>query len=93
MKMRPNETSFVGAVTAVRPAGDKIGFEVRLEIEAVTTPPESDFIGLLPGSAREFYLPGTPHLTVGARYACTATMLGGPGGERAVLRTARIKRR
>jgi hypothetical protein len=92
MQLRPNETRFVAIVAAIEGMADGIGADVACEIESVVTPRDEDFLGLTPGETRHFFFAGAARVVAGRRYTCTATMLGGPGGERAVLRTVRATR-
>ena len=93
MQLQPNETRFIATVTAVDAMRDGHGRDVVCAIESVTTSADDDFLGLTPGELRHFYFPGDEPVTPNVRYACTGTMLGGPGHERAVLRTLHATRR
>jgi hypothetical protein len=93
MKLHPNETRFVATIAAISSTPDGVGSDVTCQVESVATPHDQDFLGLTPGETRHFYFPGDTRVIAGRRYTCTATMLGGPGGERAVLRTLRAARR
>ena len=89
MKAAPNQTSVKAVIKRVAPAADGHGSELDLEILANESPnPDADFLQPKKGDRLKVFAADPGKLGKGARIQATLGLLGGPAGERAVLRDA-----
>lgn len=87
MNAAPNQTSVKAVVKHVAPAADGHGNELELEILAnESQDPAADFLQPKKGDRLKVFVAGLGKLAAGARIRATLGLLGGPAGERAVLR-------
>ena len=90
MRIKPNKTIVEGRVARIEPAADGIGAEVEIEIErSRSAEGHEDFIGARPGSKIRMFAAAPEELEAGRRYRLTASLLGGPGGERVIVESAK----
>ena len=90
MRVKPNKTIVEGRVSRIEPAADGIGAEVEIEVDsAESAAGHQDFIGAKPGSKVKMFAAVPEELQHGRRYRLTASLLGGPGGERVVVESAK----
>ena len=90
MRIKPNKSIVEGRVKSIAPAADGIGAEVEIEVErAGSAEGHDDFIGARPGTKLKLFAAVPEELEAGRRYKVTASVLGGPGGERVVVESAK----
>ncbi|AWN47660.1 hypothetical protein DK419_16170 [Methylobacterium terrae] len=94
MQLKPNMTVIEGQAKSVDPAPDGWGETVEFAVEQ-SGPADgySDFLKASPGSTVTMFTaePGT--VQPGLSYTVTASVLGGPTGERVVLQDVKAKDR
>jgi hypothetical protein len=89
MRIKPNETVLKARVRRVEPEPDGEGANLHLEILGNESPaPDRDFLRPENGSTLTVYAAGEHGLKVGDVVRARAKLLGGPGGERAVLESS-----
>jgi hypothetical protein len=90
VRLKPNQTIVRGQVRAIRPEPDGRGAEIDLEVlDNETTSPENDFLRPAHGAVLTAYLAEAARFKVGDQVRARATLMGGPNGERAVLRSVK----
>ena len=90
MLIKPNKTQLEGKVHRVERAADGIGAEVEIEISSSKAAGgHQDFIGARPGARVKMFAAVPDELEAGKNYRLTASVLGGPGGERVVIEKVR----
>ncbi|SFU93723.1 hypothetical protein SAMN02799631_03270 [Methylobacterium sp. 174MFSha1.1] len=94
MQLRPNKTVIEGQATSVDPAPDGWGANVEFAVER-SRPADgfTDFLGAAPGSTVKMFTAEPEAVQPGRSYTVTASVLGGPRGERVVIQDAQAKRR
>lgn len=92
MQMRPNKTVIEGQATSVAPAPDGWGANVEFAV-ARSAPAEgfSDFLGATLGTTVRLFTAEPSAVQPGLSYTVTASVLGGPRGERAVIQDAKVQ--
>lgn len=90
MQLAPNKTILTGTVDHVETAADGWGANVQFTVTS-SEPADghADFTGATPGATLQIFAAQPELVEPGAGYELTATVLGGPGGERIVLQDAR----
>jgi hypothetical protein len=89
MQIRPNKTLLEGRIKRVDHAADGFGADIEFEVEtAQAAEGYADFVGAAPGSVLTIFAADPEALRAGGAYQVTATVLGGPDGERVVLENA-----
>ncbi|HYD11688.1 MAG TPA: hypothetical protein VEC11_02450 [Allosphingosinicella sp.] len=92
MRIKPNRT--VVEATVERIARDPGGFGCNVEILVAKSKAAQgfeDFLQAKPGSKLTLFAPDPTGIKTGKSYALTASVLGGPSGERVVLEKAEAK--
>lgn len=90
MHLKPNRTILDGTVERIDQAANGWGADVVFRVRASQAADGfEDFIGAQPGAALQVFAAEPEAVRLGGRYRLTATVLGGPGGERVVLEEAR----
>jgi hypothetical protein len=90
MRIKPNKSIVEGRISRIERAADGIGAEVEIEVERSNSAEgHEDFIGARPGTTVKMFAAVPEELETGRRYKLTASVLGGPGGERVVVESAR----
>src|SRR5262245_3279527 len=89
MNAAPNQTCVKAVVKQITPATDGYGSEVDLESLAnESANPAADYLQPKKGDRLKVFAAAPGKLDKGARIRATLGLLGGPTGERAVLRNA-----
>ncbi|MCF4123895.1 hypothetical protein [Methylobacterium sp. SyP6R] len=91
MQVMPNKTVIEGRAQRVDPAPDGWGGTVEFAVE--TSKPAdgySDFVRAAAGSTVTMFTADLGAVKPGQSYTVTASVLGGPGGERVVLQDAKV---
>lgn len=89
MNAAPNQTSVKAVVKHIAPAADGYGSELELEILAnESANPAADFLQPKKGDRLKVFTASLGKLAEGSEIRATLGLLGGPSGERAVLRNA-----
>jgi hypothetical protein len=90
MQLMPNKTILTGTVDKVEAAEDGWGANVEFTVRS-SEPADGflDFLGASPGDTVKVFAAEPGLVSQGAGYEVTATVLGGPGGERVVMEAAR----
>lgn len=92
MKILPNKTILAGRVNNVKREPDGWGATVEFAVErSVPANGYQDFIGAKPGSVIKIFAAEPDAIRPGGRYELTASVLGGPGGERVVAEDVKSK--
>ena len=92
MQIKPNRTLLEGFVRHVRPALDGWGADVEFAVDqAGTAEGYPDFLQARPGQVVTMLAAEPEGLRAGARYAVTASVRGGPRGERVIVEAAEAK--
>lgn len=88
MQLAPNKTIVEGRVERVTPSPNGLGCEVRLAVKSAKAARGfKDFLGTKKGQCVEIFIANPKDISAGRSYRITTTVLGGPGGERAVAET------
>ena len=89
MRIKPNKTILEGTVNRVERAADGWGAHVHIAVEK-SKPAEgfADFLQAEPGSVVTAFAAEPDAIEAGKRYTVTASVLGGPQGERVVIEKA-----
>lgn len=90
MQIMPNKTVLTGTVNKVVAAADGWGAELDVTVHK-SSPVKgyADFLGTEPGASLKLFVADSEQLRPGQDYRLTATVLGGPTGERIVVEAAR----
>jgi hypothetical protein len=90
MQIKPNKTILEGKVSRVDRAADGWGANVEFAVDK-STPAEgfSDFVQAEPGSVVTVFAAEPHAIEAGKTYTLTASVLGGPEGERVVIENVR----
>jgi hypothetical protein len=93
MRIMKNRTILHGKVRSIRPLPDGIGADVEFEVES-SAPAKgySDFVQAEPGSSLTVFAAEPDSVRPGGKYTVTASVLGGPNGERVVIEDAKAER-
>jgi hypothetical protein len=87
VQIMPNRSVIRGRALRVIPAADGWGAEVDFAVEASrAVPGEPDFLGAAEGSTIRLFAADAEAIEAGKAYTLTVSVLGGPGGERTVVR-------
>jgi hypothetical protein len=90
MRTMPNKSILEGVVRQVTPADDGHGADIEFVVDrAETAEGYADFIRPADGATLHLFAAEPGEFHIGGRYRVTATVLGGPMGERSVVETAR----
>jgi len=90
MQIAPNKTILKGVVDHVEAAPDGWGAHVRFTVRSSEAADGyRDFTGAEPGQTLQVFAAQPELVRPGGDYELTATVLGGPDGERIVLEDAR----
>ena len=90
MRIKPNRTIVEGRVRSIERAADGIGAAVEIEVErSKSAVGHEDFIGAKAGTKLKMFAAIPEELETGRRYKLTASLLGGPGGERVIVESAK----
>ena len=90
MRIKPNKSIVEGRISKIERAADGIGADVEIEVERSNSAEgHEDFIGARPGTKVKMFAAAPEELEAGRRYKLTASLLGGPGGERVVVESAK----
>jgi hypothetical protein len=90
MRIKPNRTIVEGRIRSIERAADGVGAEVEIEVEhSRAGEGHEDFIGAKAGTKLKMFAAIPEQLETGRRYKLTASLLGGPGGERVIVESAR----
>ena len=90
MRIKPNRTIVEGRVSRIERAADGIGAEIEILVErSKSAEGHEDYIGARPGSTVTMFAAAPEELEAGRRYKLTASLLGGPRGERVVVESAK----
>ena len=86
MRIKPNKTILEGKVRRVERAADGWGANVQFAVEK-SKPAEgfSDFLQAEPGSVVTVFAAEPDAIEAGKTYTLTASVLGGPQGERVII--------
>lgn len=86
MRIKPNRVILEGRVERVVPAADGFGADVDLAVSK-SAPAQGfeDFLGAAPGATLTLFAADPAKLEPGKSYRITASVLGGPRGERTVI--------
>lgn len=88
MLIQPNETLLQGEVLAVEPSPGGAGYEIRFRVAANQTPnARTDFLRSKPGAELTLYSADRPRLSPGDVCRVTTALLGGPTGQRIILKS------
>jgi hypothetical protein len=86
----PKQEILTGTVEHVEKAADGWGANVRFTVtSSAAADGHADFTGAEPGATLEIFAAQPELIEPGAGYELTATVLGGPEGERIVMEDAR----
>ena len=89
MQIKPNRSLLEGVVQRIAPASDGIGAEIVLTVETCAAADGfADFVAAELGREITLFAAVPEDVEEGRRYAVTVALLGGPGGERAVIEAA-----
>lgn len=88
MNLKPNHTRMEVEITEVCKSKDGWGSTVKARVLKRAAPRSSDFIKPSVGQILEIFAADDGNLAVGRRFDVEASVLGGPEGERVVLREA-----
>ena len=98
MKVAPNSTVVTGVLRTFEPAPDGFGGDVEIEVARNDSPnPDADFIKPQSGGVVRAFFGDQPEQGAGAaklvgrRVRAHLTLLGGPGGDRAVVQLLKPK--
>ena len=98
MKVAPNSTVVTGVLRKFDPAADGFGGDVEIEVARNDSPnPDADFIKPQSGGVVRAFFGDQPEQGAGAaklvgrRVRAHLTLLGGPGGDRAVVQLLKPK--
>ena len=88
MRIKPNRVILEGRVERVVPAADGFGAEVEFAVSG-SAPAEGfeDFLGAESGATLTLFAADPAEIKPGRSYRITASVIGGPQGERAVIQT------
>lgn len=90
VSIKPNKTILEGRVRSVEPADDGWGSNAQLIVErSAAAAGYDDFLQAEPGSVVEVFAADADAVIPGRAYELTATVAGGPHGERVVLESAK----
>ena len=90
MRIKPNKTIVEGRISRVERAADGIGAEIEIEVDSSRSARgHDDFIGAKPGAKLKMFAAVPEEIEAGGRYRLTASLLGGPRGERVVVQSAK----
>ena len=90
MRIKPNKSIVEGRISSIEPAADGIGAEVEILVDSSKSAVgHEDFIGARRGTKLKLFAAVPEELEAGRRYKVTASVLGGPGGERVVVESAK----
>src|SRR4029079_7219244 len=90
MRIAPNKSIIEGTVRRIVPAADGWGADVELVVDdCKPAPGATDFIRAKAGTGLTLFAAEPDAFAAGHAFAITATVLGGPGGERLVVQEAR----
>src|SRR5262245_59261109 len=86
MRIKPNKTILEGKVSRVERAADGWGAHVEFAVEN-SKPAEgfSDFLQAQPGTVVTVFAAEPDAIEAGKSYTVTASVLGGPQGERVII--------
>lgn len=89
MQVRPNRTILTGKVVSITAEPDGRGVNIGLKVsENKTTEPEDDFIRSKSGEKVSLYSTESGKLKVGDSVQVSASLSGGPFGQRIVIEEA-----
>lgn len=90
MRIKPNKSILEGRISKIERAADGIGADLEIEVErSKSAEGHEDFIGARAGTKVKMFAAAPEELEAGRRYKLTASVLGGPGGERVVVESAK----
>lgn len=85
----PNKSIVEGVVKGLIPAADGHGADLELLVErSEAAEGYADFIRTTPGATLRLFAAEPDVLCIGGHYRLTASVLGGPTGERSIVETA-----
>lgn len=87
MRVRPNESVFIGHVKALRPQPDGWGAEMDLGVVKNLSEEGQDFVQSKPGDDVTVFVPNPKGIAKGDRVKVTATLNAGPTGGAVVARS------
>lgn len=91
MHLAPNKTIVEGLVERVTPSPDGFGCEVQLSVKSAKAARGfKDFLGTRKGERVDIFVANAKDIRTGKLYRFTTTLLGGPGGERAVAEKTKV---
>lgn len=92
MQIMPNKTILEGKVRRIDRSADGWGADVELEVESSRPAAGcTDALQARPGTVMTVFTARPEAVESGKSYAITASVLGGPRGERVVVEDARAK--
>jgi hypothetical protein len=90
MRIKPNKSIVEGRISRIEPAADGFGADIEVEVDASDAAHgHEDFIGARPGTKVKMFAAVPEEIEAGGRYRFTASLLGGPRGERVVVESAK----
>jgi hypothetical protein len=90
MRIKPNQTLIEGTVRRIVRALDGIGADVEIEVSKnLAADPTQDFVRAQPGQTMLVFAAVPEEMEEGHCYRLATSMLGGPGGTRVVVQSAR----